>query len=62
MQITVAIKNVYGNELIYPAYKPGENEAAELFLALTGKKTFSRSDIKLIKSLGYDVAVAPQEL
>jgi hypothetical protein len=40
-------KNVYGNELLYPACAN-----AKIFAALTGKKTLSTSDISLIEKLG----------
>ena len=53
MNITVQIKNVYGNELIYPAC-----EHSRLLARLAGKKTLSRQDIDLIKQLGYLVGVA----
>ena len=48
--IEVAIKNVYGNDLIYPV-----GSTAKLFAELTGKKTFSRQDIETIKLLGFQV-------
>lgn len=57
MKITVLIKNVYGNETIYPAC-----ETAKKFAALTGKKTFSMNDINLIKTLGYSVVVEQKTL
>jgi len=49
-EVQVEIRNVYGNELIYPV-----NETAKLLTALTGKKTLSSWDIKNIKALGYTV-------
>ena len=36
--------------MIYPA-----NDVAERFAALTGKKTFSRTDLANIKALGFAV-------
>lgn len=57
MKITVLIKNVYGNETIYPAC-----ETAKKFATLTGKKTFSMNDINLIKTLGYSVVVEQKTL
>ena len=50
--IKVSVKQVYGNTLIYPACQ----KAKELVL-LTGKKTFSESDIAIINRLGYHVSV-----
>lgn len=50
MSITVKVKNIYGQDLIYPA-----DQTAELLCALTGKRTFSTRDISVIKRLGYEV-------
>lgn len=50
--ITVQIKIVYGNELIYPVC-----EVARLLLSLTKKKSFDRSDIQVIKDLGYEIKI-----
>lgn len=55
--IRVQIKIVYGNELIYPVC-----EAAQLFTALTRKKSLDRHDIQLIKDLGYEVIVESAKL
>jgi len=52
MNITVSIKNVYGNEMIYPVC-----DRSKLFVDLIGKKTFSKRDIELIKKLGYTISV-----
>jgi len=52
MSIKVIIKNVYGNELIYPAC-----ETSHRFARLTGTKTLSRYAISVIKTLGYSVEV-----
>lgn len=57
MQITVSIKSVYGNELIYPV-----SENAKQFAALTGKKTLTRQALGIIKRLGYEVEVQAPEL
>ena len=57
MNITVTIKNVYGNELIYPAC-----EASRDFARLAGKKTLSRGDLEIIKRLGFLVGVAQTSL
>ena len=48
--VTVQIKNVYGNELIYPIC-----DTAKLFAGFTGKKTLSHADINRIKALGYEI-------
>lgn len=52
--IQVCIKNVYGNELIYPVC-----EKAKIFAQLARKKTLDTYDLKLIKALGYAVSVVP---
>ena len=57
MTITVEIKNVYGNELIYPVC-----DAAKNFAKLAGKKTLTRNTISIIKQMGYSVTVAQKEL
>ena len=48
--IEVFTKSVYGNDLIYP-----HNEEAKQLAALVGKKTFSRTDLSRIESLGFNV-------
>lgn len=50
MKVEVKIRNVYGNDLIY-----GVNNNAELFLRLMNKKTFNETDLRVIKSLGYEI-------
>lgn len=57
MHITIRITKNYGNEAIYPA-----DEAAIMFTRLTGKKTFSRNDLKIIKELGYEIKIQEQKL
>ena len=52
MSILIKIKNVYGRELIYPI-----DAAAETFARLTGKKTLDRSDLELIKQLGFEIKI-----
>jgi len=52
MKLQVTIKNVYGNETIYPAC-----EQSKLLAKLAGHKTLTRYDIELIKALGYTVEV-----
>lgn len=57
MEIIVEIKNVYGNELIYPVC-----ETAKKLTQLTGAKTLTSRSITLIKSLGYKLTVKQREL
>jgi hypothetical protein len=42
-------KQVWGNELFYPACK-----TSELLLSLTGRKTLQPQDFKTIRELGYE--------
>jgi len=56
-EVVVQLKNVYGNDLIYPVCGN-----AKKFSALVGKKTFSRTEIAWIKDLGFEVRVEAQQL
>jgi hypothetical protein len=47
MKITVRIANVYGKPTVYPVC-----EKAVLFTALTGKKTLSGADCRIMRELG----------
>jgi len=55
MEIKVFNKNVYGNNLIYPACKQ-----AELFARLLNKKSFSITELGIIMQLGYTVTTVPE--
>jgi len=57
MTIQVTIKNVYGNERIYPM-----KHKAIWFTSLTNKKTLDRDEIELIKKLGFQVEVVSEQL
>lgn len=57
MTIKVIIKNIYGNNLIYPVC-----EKAMLFAAIAGQKTLTQATIAKIKGLGFDVLVEQQQL
>lgn len=52
MSIQVQIKQVYGNELIYPIC-----EKAKLFAKIKRQQTLTPSDISIIKELGYEIEV-----
>ncbi len=52
MEILVEIKNVYGNETIYPACAK-----ASLFCEIAGTKTITNQTKDLIKQLGYTIVV-----
>jgi hypothetical protein len=55
--ITVKIKNVFGNERIYPVCPQ-----AKLFAQISGHKTLTRDAIDLIKKMGYSVSQEVTEL
>ena len=48
MEIELIIKNVFGNELVYPACYQGKTLAK-----FKGTKTFTDADLKVLKDLGY---------
>lgn len=53
MEMIVEVKNVYGNQVIYPI-----NEIAKTFAKLAGTKTLTIAAVELIKTLGYIVRVS----
>jgi hypothetical protein len=55
--ITVAVRSVYGQDLVYPA-----DDKAALFAALVKVKTFNRQQLATIKALGYSVHVSAGQL
>lgn len=57
MEIKVEIRNVYGNDLIYPVC-----ETAKDLAALAGDKTLTTFSIQLIKKLGYKICVIQQPI
>lgn len=52
MNILVDVRNVYGNESIYPVC-----EKSKLFASLAGTKTLTKYAIEKIKALGYVVSI-----
>jgi hypothetical protein len=55
MQITVSVKNVFGNETLYPACK-----TSAMFCALASTKTITQDMARIITANGYEiVAEAP---
>jgi hypothetical protein len=57
LQITVELKNVYGNEKIYPVC-----ENAHTFAKIAGKKTLDKTDLRHIKQLGFVVNLKQKSL
>ena len=56
-RIIVEIKNVYGNELVYPIC-----DDAKLFAAIASAKTLTLDTLQKIKSLGYAIIVKTRSL
>ena len=52
MNITVRIKNVYGEDKVYPVC-----DAAKTFAELAGTTTLTARAVSLIKQLGYTINV-----
>lgn len=52
MKIQVYMKNVYGNELMYPFC-----QTAKLFAQLLNVKTFNLEQERNIKALGYEIEI-----
>ena len=52
MFITVTIRSIYGNEVIYPAC-----DKSQAFASIAGTRTITHQVIKQIKALGYEVRV-----
>jgi hypothetical protein len=57
MELTVKVKQVYGNDMIYPV-----NDTAQKFANLIGKKTFSKVDLAIISNLGYKITQVQEVL
>jgi len=57
MELIVKVKQVYGNDMIYPV-----NDTAQKFANLIGKKTFSKVDLAIISNLGYKITQAQEVL
>jgi hypothetical protein len=53
MEIIVQIKNVYGEEKIYPVC-----EKAQAFAAIAGTRTLTHQTIRQVKKLGYRIQVS----
>ena len=55
--ITVKIRNVYGEDKVYPV-----SDEARLFASIAGTTTLTNSTINMIKQLGYSIWVEQQTL
>ena len=57
MNITVRVKNNFGNRAIYPV-----SSDAQTFCELAGTKTLTDETIRLVKELGYEVQIQQEAL
>lgn len=57
MTIQVKVKNVYGNETIYPVCA-----TAQAFAELARQKTLTTREINLIKRMGYTIEVVQDKV
>ena len=57
MNITVEIRDVYGQSRVYPVC-----DKAKLFADIAGTTTILPRDIQRIQELGYEVVVKQQEM
>ena len=48
----VQVKNVYGNEVFYPACP-----TAQLFADVAGTKTLTENTLRILKRAGYEIIV-----
>lgn len=56
-KVKVQIKNVYGNELIYPAC-----EQSEIFAKIAGSQTLTQQTIDYMKQLGIQFIIESQTI
>jgi hypothetical protein len=56
-EITIHIKNVYGEDKAYPVC-----EKAKLFTDIAGTKTLRPADLNYIQALGYKITVKQQQV
>lgn len=52
MQIKVTLRNVYGNDVVYPACPD-----ARRFADIAGSKTLTDRTLRLVQDLGYSIEV-----
>ena len=50
MKITIQVKTIYGNRVIYP-----KDETAQAFARIAGTKTLTLEALRLIRALGYEI-------
>ena len=57
MKLTVEVKNVYGNDLVYPVC-----DYAKGLCRITGQRTFSNWHIEELKGLGFTFTQQEKDL
>lgn len=57
MKIQIEIKNIYGNETVYPAC-----DKAKLFAKLAGTKTLTHAALCNIEQLGYEIEIKQHQV
>lgn len=57
MSITVKLKDVYGNRLVYPVCP-----CAQYFADIAGTKTLSKFVLKRIADIGFDIHIEQETL
>lgn len=55
--MTVRVVSKYGNDLIYPV-----DHKAHIFAQLLGQATLTRTNIKYIKALGFEIHIKYDEV
>lgn len=56
-EMTVRVVSKYGNDLIYPV-----DHKAHIFAQLLGQATLTRTNIKYIKALGFEIHIKYDEV
>lgn len=49
-RLVVAVRNVYGNDMVYPI-----NDTAKLFAKIAGTKTLRNETLMYANALGFDI-------
>ena len=57
MTITIKLKDVYGNRLVYPVCANAHH-----FASIAGTKTLSTFVLKTIAAMGYDIQIEQETL
>jgi excinuclease UvrABC helicase subunit UvrB len=55
--VLVDVKNVYGNEVVYPA-----NNTAELLAAIAGTKTLTARTLRYAEEMGFEIKMVERDI